>query len=306
MRRRAGQLVAILAAEAALGYSPALFERAGHPVTWIGGLIAQLDREWNHGRPGQRRVAGVAALGTVCAVAGGVGWLVGRIGRGRAGMPIVAAGTTGLAQRSLHDHVAAVQHALDRGDLPAARISVARIVGRDTGALDEGGVATAAIESLAESFCDGVVLPAFAFAAAGLPGLFVAKAINTADSMIGHRDARYTDFGWAAARTDDVINFIPARVAGALIALAGGGWTIMARDASAHASPNGGWPEAAMAGALGRRLGGPVTYDGEPADRACLGDGPQADSASLAAALRIYCRACLGVWLLAGMLACRR
>ncbi|MGI4879672.1 MAG: adenosylcobinamide-phosphate synthase CbiB [Janthinobacterium lividum] len=300
---RAGQLVAILAAEAAIGYPAAQFERVGHPVTWIGSLIARLDREWNHGSAARRRLAGVAALATVCATAAAAGWIVERGPR----LLIVLAGTTGLAQRSLHDHVAAVSSELDRGDLPAARIAVARIVGRDTGTLDEAGIAAAAIESLAESFCDGVVAPAFWFAAAGLPGLFAAKAINTADSMIGHRDARYADFGWAAARIDDVVNFVPARLAGVLVALAGGGgWAVMARDAANHASPNGGWPEAAMAGALGRRLGGPVSYDGEPASRAYLGDGPAPDAASLAAALLIYRRACLGLWLIAGVRAWRR
>lgn len=303
IRPRPGQLVAILVAEAAIGYPAVLFERTGHPVTWIGSLIARLDREWNHGSAPRRRIAGVAALATVCATAAAAGWLVERGPR----LIVVLAGTTGLAQRSLHDHVAAVLSELDRGDLPAARIAVARIVGRDTGTLDEAGIAAAAIESLAESFCDGVVAPAFWLAVAGLPGLFVAKAINTADSMIGHRDARYIDFGWAAARADDVVNFVPARLAGALVALAGGGgWGFMARDAPGHASPNGGWPEAAMAGALGRRLGGPVTYDGEPASRAMLGDGPPPNAASLAAALSIYRRACLGLWLIAGVHAWRR
>lgn len=306
MRDRSRQLVAILVAEAAIGYPASLFEAVGHPVTWIGGLIGRLDRAWNHGGSRRRRVAGIATLAVVGGAAGAAGWLIDRLDRDR-GLLVVLAGTTGLAQRSLHDHVAAVLDALDRGDLPAARAAVARIVGRDTAALDEAGIATAAIESLAESFCDGIVAPALGFAVAGPPGLFVVKAINTADSMIGHRDARYADFGWAAARADDVVNVVPARLAGALIALAGGGgWSVMARDASAHASPNGGWPEAAIAGALGRRLGGPVTYDGEGADRAYLGDGPAPDAASLALALRIYRRACLGLWLLAGVRAWRR
>lgn len=298
----------ILIAEAAGGYSTVLFDRVGHPVTWIGGFIDRLNRAWNTGSGPRRRKAGIAALAAVCAAAGEAGWVVESIaGRGAGRMVIVLAGTTGLAQRSLHDHVAAVLDTFNRGDLPAARVAVSRIVGRDTAALDEAGIATAAIESLAESFCDGVVAPAFWFLASGLPGLFVAKAINTADSMIGHRDERHADFGWAAARTDDAINLIPARLSGALIAaVGGGGWQAMVRDAPHHASPNGGWPEAAMAGALGRRLGGPVTYDGESADRVYLGDGPAPDAASLAAALRIYRRACLGLWLLAGALAWRR
>ena len=170
--------------------------------------------------------------------------------------------------------------------------------------LDEAGVATAAIESLAESFCDGVVAPALGLLLFGLPGLFVVKAINTADSMVGHRTPELGAFGWAAARADDVVNFVPARVAGALIALAGrGGWHAMRRDARHHASPNGGWPEAAMAGALGRQLGGEVTYGGEPAHRAVLGDGPPPDAADLMRALGIYRTACLSLWMLVGVVA---
>jgi adenosylcobinamide-phosphate synthase len=162
-------------------------------------------------------------------------------------------------------------------------------------------VAVAATESLAESFCDGVVAPAFWFLVAGLPGLLACKAINTADSMIGHLDDRHRWFGWAAARLDDGVNWLPARLSGVLVALAGGGgFAVMRRDARHHASPNGGWPEAAMAGALRRRLGGPVSYDGMPAPRAWLGDGPSPDAADLARALGIYRRACLLLWLLVG------
>jgi adenosylcobinamide-phosphate synthase len=210
--------------------------------------------------------------------------------------------STGFAQRSLHDHVVAVLRPLQAGDLAAARVAVARIVGRDTQTLDAEGVSTAAIESLAESFCDGVIAPAFCFLIAGLPGLFICKAINTADSMVGHKDERYRAFGWAAARADDLVNLVPARIAALLICLAGGGGVrVTLRDAHKHASPNAGWSEAAMAGALARQLGGAVSYDGELTFRPTFGDGARPDAASLRAALRIYWRACIVLWLILGV-----
>lgn len=211
-------------------------------------------------------------------------------------MPVLAA-TLGLAQRSLYDHVAAVARALEADDLEAARKAIGMIVGRDTADLDASGVATAAIESLAESFNDGIVAPACWLATAGLPGLFAYKAVNTADSLIGHREPRWKDFGWAAARTDDLINLAPARLAGALIAAAGGsGWKVMLRDAHRHTSPNAGWPEAAMAGALGVRLGGPVAYDGVMTHRPTFGDGPAPVASDVRRALDIYVGACGLLW----------
>jgi adenosylcobinamide-phosphate synthase len=303
MITRPEQLLLALIGEAAFGYPPALFAVIGHPVTWIGAGIAGLERYFNRGAALARRAAGIATLLLVTGGAAAVGFAIERVAAGHWGVAaIVLIATTGLAQRSLHDHVRAVAAPLTAGDVPGARHAVGHIVGRDTAALDEGGVATAAIESLAESFCDGIVAPAFWFLLLGLPGLLACKAINTADSMIGHRDERYRDFGWAAARADDVINWVPARISGVLIALAGaGGFFTMRRDARHHASPNGGWPEAAMAGALGRRLGGPVSYDGEPAMRAMLGDGPVPNAADLRRALSIYRRACLLLWTLVGV-----
>ena len=300
----AAVLLAILIVEAAIGY-PRTWP---HPVMAAGALIDAIERRWNAGSAVRRRVAGVALLAVLVALSVGIGLAIEAIvGRGWGVILIVAAGTTGLAQRSLHDHVAAILRPLTRGDLPAARRAVAMIVGRDTDALTEAGIATAAIESLAESFCDGVVAPAFWFLVAGLPGLFAAKAINTADSMIGHRTARFAAFGWASARADDVVNWIPARIAGVLLCVASrGGWRVMLRDAARHASPNSGWPEAAMAGALGRRLGGPVRYDGEPAMRAVLGNGPAPDGIDLARALRVYRIACVSLWAIVGALAWRR
>ena len=187
-----------------------------------------------------------------------------------------------LAQRTMADHMVRVARALDTGADPA-RAELRHIVGRDVSALDAHGVARAAIESGAENYSDGVVAPAFWYLLLGLPGLLAYKAINTMDSMIGHRSPRHHAFGRAAARIDDAVNWVPARIAGGLIALAalvvpgaapGRAWDTMLRDAPRHSSPNAGWPEAAMAGALGLALLGPRRYEGEAAaDEAWLGDG---------------------------------
>jgi adenosylcobinamide-phosphate synthase len=305
MLARPEQLLLALIGEAAIGYPAWLLAVIGHPVIWIGAAIAALDRRWNTGSALRRRAMGVALLALVAGGVGAIGWLIERwAGDGLAIGLVIVLATTGLAQRSLDDHVRAVAGPLLRGDVNAARAAVGRIVGRDTQALDENGIAVAATESLAESFCDGVVAPAFWFLIAGLPGLLVCKVVNTADSMIGHPDARHLHFGWAAARTDDLVNFIPARISGVFVCLAGlGGWATMVRDAGHHASPNGGWPEAAMAGVLERRLGGPVRYDGEPAHRAWLGDGPAPDAGDLQRALWVYRRSCVLLWAIVGVLA---
>lgn len=281
--------------EAVVGYPDRLHRRLPHPVVGLGALIDAGERLLNRPErsPRVRRLSGVA---TVAATAG-VAALVGLVASRLPGPAPVLAATFGLAQRSLHDHVEAVAKALEAGDLAAARTAVGMIVGRDTAALDATGVAAAAIESLAESFNDGIMAPAFWLVLAGLPGLYAYKAVNTADSLIGHREPRWKDFGWAAARTDDVMNLAPARLAGALIAMAGGGgWKIMLRDARHHASPNAGWPEAAMAGALKVRLGGPVAYDGVMTDRPIFGEGPPPTAADLRRALKIYGRACGLLW----------
>ena len=281
--------------EAVVGYPDRLHRRLPHPVVGLGALIDAGERLLNRPErsPRAKRISGIA---TVAATAG-VAALAGLVASRLPGPAPVLAATLGLAQRSLYDHVAAVAKALEADDLPVARIAVGKIVGRDTAELDASGVAAAAIESLAESFNDGIVAPAFWLALAGLPGLYAYKAVNTADSLIGHREPRWKDFGWAAARTDDVMNLAPARLAGVLIAAAGeGGWKIMLRDARHHASPNAGWPEAAMAGALGVRLGGPVAYDGAMTDRPVFGEGPPPTAADLRRALNIYVRACGLLW----------
>ena len=294
-----------LVLEALLGYPDWLYRRLGHPVSWIGAVIDRLERRLNHPETpeSRRRVAGVGTLAFAATCGAGFGLALQRIAD-RSGQPRALTAlfaTPGLAQRSLHDHVAAVHRPLVDGDLPQARTALARLVGRDVETLDSSGVALAALESLAESFGDGVVAPAFWLAVAGLPGLYAYKAINTADSLIGHMEPRFRAFGWAAARADDLVNLIPARIAAALIVLAGrGGWRTMWRDAPKHASPNAGWPEAAMAGALIVRLGGPAAYDGVPADRPVFNEGaPAAAPKDLGRGLAIYRGAC--VLLIAGM-----
>jgi adenosylcobinamide-phosphate synthase len=219
-----------------------------------------------------------------------------------------------LAQRGLYEHVTAVAVALERGGLPAGREAVRHIVGRDPMRLDAPGVARAAIESLAENFSDGVVAPIFWYLLLGLPGLFAYKMTNTLDSMIGHRTARYRSFGWAAARFDDGLNLVPARLSGLLLVAAatfageantGRAFATMRRDARKHHSPNAGWPEAAMAGALGVALAGPRDYAEGRVEDPWLGSGtPLARPADIDRALRLYALACLllaavilGAWL---------
>jgi adenosylcobinamide-phosphate synthase len=298
---RAALLLAILLFEAAVGYP----RRWPHPVQAAGMLIGTFERRFNRGSDKRRRIAGTLLLLLLVAISvlAGAAISIGA-GTGAGVLLVVVIGSTGLAQRSLYGHVAAVRDPLLAGDLEQARQAVGRVVGRDTAPLDQGGVATAAIETLGESFCDGVVAPAFWFLVGGLPGLFAAKAINTADSMIGHLTERLGAFGWASARADDLVNWIPARIAGVLLCLSGwGGWATMVRDARKHSSPNGGWPEAALAGALGRRLGGGVSYEGELVERGILGCGSAPGAADVARALRIYRGACLLLWLLVGVAA---
>ncbi|EJL29322.1 cobalamin biosynthesis protein CobD, partial [Caulobacter sp. AP07] len=280
-----------------------LHRLAPHPVAWPAAVIEGLERRWN--RPafsdGRRRLLGVAVVVVLVGSAGLLGAILhGLLGGSWPGLAVIALiATVGLAQRSLHQHVAAVPAPLRAGDLPTARAAVGMIVGRDTADLDAEQIAAAALESLAESFNDGVVAPAFWLLVGGLPGLFAYKCVNTADSLIGHREPRWRMFGWAAARTDDLMNLIPARLAGALIVLAGGrGWRIMRRDAGLHASPNAGWPEAAMAGALGVQLGGEARYDGVATARPVFGDGSPPVTSDLERGLTLYRRACILLWLI--------
>ncbi|MFQ8432358.1 adenosylcobinamide-phosphate synthase CbiB [Amaricoccus sp. W119] len=294
----AGAMIVGLALDACLGWPDALFARIGHPVTWLGRLIATLDSRWNHGSPGRRKLAGAACAVVVVSAAvlpaTGIAALLpggwpGTVLTGLFAWPLIAL-------RSLRDHVAAVAAPLGAGHLDGARRAVARIVGRDPAKLDTAGIARAAIESLAENASDGIVAPAFWGALLGLPGIAGYKAINTLDSMIGHRTPRHDDFGWASARIDDLVNLIPARLTGLLFALAapapGRSFAAMRRDARRHRSPNAGWPEAAMAGALGIRLSGPRVYADRVADEPWLNAGaPDPKAGDIRAALRLAGRA---------------
>ena len=305
----AGAMVVAMAVDALLGWPSWLFARIGHPVTWLGRLIGAVDTGWNRDcdPPALRRAAGVAGALVVIAISVAVGWVL-QVLLPTGWIQIVLIGILAwplVASRSLHDHVAAVAHPLMAGDIAAAREAVSRIVGRDPAALDEAGIARAAIESLAENASDGIVAPVFWGALFGLPGILGYKAINTLDSMIGHRSERHEAFGWAAARIDDVANFIPARLTGFLFVLLAPrrseALSCMTRDARRHRSPNAGWPEAAMAGALGVRLSGPRIYHGSVTDEPWLNEGARDPrAADIGEALTVYRRAML---LLAGVLA---
>jgi adenosylcobinamide-phosphate synthase len=291
--------------ELALGYPQWLFKIIGHPVTWIGRLIGALDRFLNRdtGSPIRRRIAGIITVSLLLAIAGSVAYLVQHVlFRLPFGLFAAAfAASSLLAQRSLYRHVADVATALETGGVEAGRTAVARIVGRDAAALDAAGVARAAIESLAENFSDAIVAPVVWMVIAGLPGVAVYKAINTADSMIGHRSKRYLAFGWAAARLDDLLNLPASRLAALLLMLAAAtgrrfdtnaAWRATRQDAPLHRSPNAGYPEAAMAGALGLALAGPRIYDGVEVDDAVMGFGRRdADARDIRLALALFRRA---------------
>jgi adenosylcobinamide-phosphate synthase len=299
-------VVAALLLDAVIGDPDWLWRRLPHPVVWIGNGIGWLERwlnleDWSRR---QRKLAGVVtiiALVSVAILVGGL--LTDLLNDNWIGFGVEALiASTLIAQRSLYQHVARVHRAFTEGGLPAARQVVAMIVGRDPERLDEGGVARAAIESTAENFSDGIVAPVFWLALLGLPGLIAYKAINTADSMIGHRSTRYIDFGWAAARLDDLVNLIPARLSGILVALAApvsrgsiiASLKIMMRDASKHRSPNAGWPESAMAGALGIAIAGPRVYaEGAVNDLYLNAEGRTAKPDDIRRALRVFVAACL-------------
>lgn len=294
-----------LALEALCGYPAWIYARLSHPVAWIGHLIGSLDTALNRDddSAGRRRLLGMLALTLILAIAGAAAIAASHLLRalpfGWLAEAILAASP--LAQRSLHTHVAAVSDALRNGGVIAGRIAVSHIVGRDPDALDEAGVGRAAIESLAENFSDGVVAPALWFALLGLPGMVLYKAINTADSMIGHRSPRHETFGWAAARLDDLVNLPASRLSAVLIAgaaaISGGNirgtWSAVRRDARHHRSPNAGWPEAAMAGALDVRLAGPRIYDGHRVEDGWMGNGrAEVVPDDIDAALRLYRLSC--------------
>ncbi|MFN4159250.1 MAG: adenosylcobinamide-phosphate synthase CbiB [Gemmobacter sp.] len=259
----AALLIPALLLDAALGEPRWLWSRAPHPAVVMGRAVGWLDARLNRGAA--RRARGALAVLALVLGAGVIGAGIAAVPDG--GVLEVLAAAILLAQRSLADHVAAVAHAL-RGGLAEGRRAVAMIVGRDTAAMTEAEVARAAIESAAENLSDGVVAPAFWFLLAGLPGILIYKAVNTADSMIGHRTPRHEAFGWAAARLDDVLNWVPARITAALMAAASSWFHAgpILRDAPLHRSPNAGWPEAAMAVVLDLSLSGPRAYHGVRSD----------------------------------------
>lgn len=299
-----------LVLDAYLGEMRLLFRVIPHPVVALGRVIDWLDHKLNRPDRGDaaRRVRGVFTLVVLCTFSGALGLTV---QQAAAMAPYGWALdlfflVTMIAQRSLYDHVKAVADGLRDGGLGGGRAAVAMIVGRDTKSLDEHGVSRAAVESCAENFSDGVVAPVFWYVVAGLPGIMIYKTVNTLDSMIGHKSPHYRAFGWASARFDDLLNLIPARLAGVILSVAalfvgsakpGRALATMLRDARKHRSPNAGWPEAAMAGALDLALAGPRRYGTEVVHDPWIGTGrARATQKDIRRALVMLWVGCLILW----------
>jgi len=257
--------------------------RLPHPVVGIGWLITTLETRL-YGAPLARRLSGLLLVAAVLLVTGLAGWLLLAVAAAAhpwlGSLVAIWLAWTCLATRELHRQTAVVVEALTDGDLVAARGALGMIVGRDTAQLDARGILRACVETVAENTSDGIVAPLFYLTLGGPVGGLLYKAANTMDSMVGYRNERYRDFGWAAARFDDLLNWFPARLTGLLMVVASfmlglngwQAWRIMWRDARLHASPNAGFPEAAAAGALGVQLGGPSRYFGQEIDKPKLGD----------------------------------
>ncbi len=308
-------LLIALAVEAAVGEARFLFRAVPHPVRLIGLLTGFLDLKLNRELRSEadRAVRGLLVVLVIAGLSLGIGVLVAWLTQNQnfAWVLELFLVVVLISGRGLYDRVRAVGLALrDRG-LDEARLAVSHIVGREPGGLDAHGVARGAIESAAENFCDAVVAPVFWYVLFGLPGLCVYKAVNTMDSMIGHRTPRHRAFGMAAARLDDALNLIPARLAGLFLALAalvvptarpGAAFKVMLRDAGKHRSMNAGWPEGAVAGALDLALAGPRHYGGEQSADSWIGDGTaQATHRDIRRVLYLYLAACLinGAWVAA-------
>ena len=293
-------LLGALLLDALFGDLPAVFRHVMHPVALLGRMINRLDTRLNRPeRPAEdRRMRGALVFLAVTGSAAAAGWALSLLGW----LPAMFVAFLLIAQRGLHDHVAAVASGLETG-LEQGREAVSHIAGRDPASLDAHGVARAGIESLAENFSDSVVAPAFWFLLLGLPGLCAFKAINTLDSMIGHRTERHEAFGFWSARADDVACFLPARISALLFMGAAfcfrrasplGAWHAVMNDAHRHRSPNAGWPEAAMAGALGLALAGPRRYGGRTVSDAWMGRGrSRARPEDMYRALRLFIAACV-------------
>lgn len=303
----ASMMLGALLIDAAAGWPKQLHAKIGHPVSWMGEAISVLEEMLNGGARQRRLVMGAVTTLIIVAAAYWPAWLIqtllpsnliGVLIGAVLAWPLVAA-------RSLHSHVADVALPLEAQDLDGARDAVSMIVGRDPATLDQAGIARAATESLAENASDGVIAPLFWGLLLGLPGIAAYKAINTLDSMIGHKNERFEAFGKAAAKLDDLANWIPARLTGGLFALAAGReaghvFAKMRSDAPNHRSPNAGWPEAAMAAALDIRLSGPRRYGDEATDDPWLNEGaPDPTPADIRRGLSHYWVAIL-IW--AGLL----
>lgn len=293
-----------LTLERLAGYPKRMHSAIGHPVEWMGELTAKLETALNDPQAPtvEGRLRGLAALAVLLAATFIPAWLIAKLLSQLTFGWIIEAliATAFLAHRSLREHIEAVYRNLGQS-IEDGRLAVSKIVGRDTTHLDESGVTRAALESLAENSSDGVVAPALWYALLGLPGIVVYKAINTADSMIGHRSERYRHFGWASARLDDLVN-LPASRISALFYAGASAWESKAngklvlatvwRDAPKHVSPNAGWPEAALAAALGVKLGGPRSYAGRTVDLPWMGEGRSGlNRHDILAGLRLYARA---------------
>ncbi len=295
-------IAAAISIEIGQGYPPQLYAWIGHPVTWIGALISLADRTLNrpYFAPWQKRAMGMVTLLIIVSISSIPLFLLQHfIGSSIYAMILMALiGSFLVASRSLDEHIRDVATALEREGIPGGRRAVGRVVGRDTSVLDEAGISRAAIESLAENFSDGVIAPVFWGLVAGVPGMAGYKAINTLDSMIGHRDEKHLYFGWASARIDDLVNLPASRITGILLILSAffvrgaaphAALKAMLRDAPHHKSPNAGWPEAALAGALGFRLAGPRVYGGQIVVDGYMGNGrAELNSMDIRRALQLY------------------
>lgn len=317
----AGAVLLALLLDAVFGEPEWLWRRMPHPVVVFGKAISFFEKRLNHPQDQTAlngRLSGSVSLAILLLLGAGLGTLlqIGAMALGGVGYVLIAViASTLLAQKSLYEHVERVASPLSHSDLPAARTAVSMIVGRDTSKLDEAGVTRAAIESLAENYSDGIVAPLFWLVLFGLPGLICYKIVNTADSMIGHRNERYLYYGWAAARLDDVLNLVPARLTMILLlfspvslhkerAVSFQPWSRFFADARRHRSPNAGWPEGAMARRLDIALSGPRFYEDVLVDEPFVNDAGrrQIGAEDITLALRLYNRACLCQFLIVAIL----
>lgn len=290
-------MLVALVIDSIFGWPQGLYARIGHPVSWIGQLVSRLDLLLNRNSCSEsfRRMAGCMCLLSILSMVLVPAVLI-QISMSETVSGVLLGAVLSwpmIAARSLYQHVDTVRDALSLDSLEHARESVAHIVGRDTSVLDESGVCRAALESLAENTSDGIMAPIFWGMIFGLPGLFAYKTVNTLDSMIGHRSRQYAAFGWASAVLDDAMNYFPARLTGLLMAVVSpeprAALHCMMNDARGHRSPNAGWPESSLAGALGIRLSGPRKYGNLVDKQPWLNkSAPDPDAKTIGFALTLY------------------